>query len=689
MRRSRRALMVAATATSVLLSLGVVSANGQTAGEQIRLVGDNSFSVSLDGGKTWSRQLPTAKKIQLVNRTFDPKSASAARNAPTGELSAAETGAYLVQFTAAPLDSQRKELRGLGARIGAFIPDYAYVVRMDRATSEKVAELGYVRWVGAYQPGDKLSPGLNESVRAKQRIPQQRYLLTLVDSDAADQQALVAEIGKLGGKVEVASASRQHVEATLTHDQLLTVAKRAEVLAAEKTTEIGTDMDIARQDVGATTIETAGGYKGEGVRGEVMDSGLRTTHQEFQKNPPIMHTANGSSPSHGTSTYGEIFASGVSAKHRGLLPEGQGIYAAYQQPDRYKHTQELVDPAGKYRAVFQSNSWGSSLTTAYTAVSSAFDKTIFDTDMFICNSQSNAGTQQSRPEAWAKNVLSVGGQNHKNTLDRSDDQWNRSASIGPAADGRIKPDVSHYYDNIDTTSSTSDTSYTPSFGGTSGATPITCGTAGLAFQMWADGVFDGGPGKKRDVFDSRPHAATMKALLINTANQYPFSGENHDLTRVHQGWGTASVGNMYEQAKANGWKLPVLVNETEVLTVGKSKTYEVTTDGSQPLKATLAYSDPEAAPTAAKTLVNDLTLKVTAPDGTVYWGNNGLRAGNFSTPGGSADTLNNVENVLIEKPAAGTWKIEVSADAINADGHKETPETDADFALVVTAKTTS
>ncbi|WP_086827539.1 S8 family serine peptidase [Allokutzneria sp. NRRL B-24872] len=685
MRRSRRALLVAATATSVLLSVGVVNASGQTTGEQVRLTGDGSFSVSFDGGKNWSRQLPTAKKIHLVNRSFDPKSADAQRNAPAGELRAEETGVYLVQFTAAPLDSQRKELRGLGARVGAFIPDYAYVVRMDKATSERVAKLDHVRWVGAYQAGDKLSPGLAEAVRAKQRLPQHRYLLTLVEADAADQSALVAEIGKLGGKVESASASRQHVEATLTHDQLLSVAKRAEVLAAEKNTgEVGTDMDLARQDVGATTIETAGGYKGEGVRGEVMDSGLRVTHQEFQKNAPVMHGGNGSSPSHGTSTYGEIFASGVSAKQRGLLSEGQGIFAAYQQPDRYKHTQELVDPAGKYRAVFQTNSWGSPLTTAYTAISSAFDKTIFDTDLFICNSQSNAGSQQSRPEAWAKNVLSVGAQYHKNTLDRADDQWNRGASIGPAADGRIKPDVSHYYDNIDTTSSNGDATYTTSFGGTSGATPITCGTAGLAFQMWADGVFDGGPGKKRDVFDSRPHAATMKALLINTANQYAFSGETHDLTRVHQGWGTASVGNMYELAKANGWKLPVLVNESEVLKVGQTSTHEVTTDGSKPLKATLAYSDPEAAPSAAKTLVNDLTLKVTAPDGTVYWGNNGLRAGNFSTPGGSADTIDNVENVIIEKPAAGTWKIEVSADAINVDAHRETPDTDADFALVVT-----
>ena len=38
-------------------------------------------------------------------------------------------------------------------------------------------------------------------------------------------------------------------------------------------------------------------------------------------------------------------------------------------------------------------------------------------------------------------------------------------------------------------------------------------------------------------FKNRPHFTTTKALLIHTAKQYKFEGENHDLTRTHQGWG--------------------------------------------------------------------------------------------------------------------------------------------------------
>ncbi|HEV2778625.1 MAG TPA: S8 family serine peptidase [Actinophytocola sp.] len=615
-----------------------------------------------------------AQYIRLANRTFDPV-------ADGIRVTAAQPGqrAYLVQLRDGLSDERRAELRAMGVRIGAYIPDLAYVVRMDDNTRQSVEKLEYVRWVGDYRPADKLDAAT--AVTALSGAGQ--YLITLVERDVRDQWVVTGRIFRLGGRPDVVSASGQHLVATLLPDQVAAVTELPEVLAVGAVSAPEYDMNNSREASGANFVEAAGGYRGQGVRGEVMDGGLRATHQEFRARPAMLHGPNSTNTGHGTSTYGQIFASGVSAMRRGVLPEGQGIFATNNKPDRYAHTRELVNPTGPYRAVFQSNSWGSSLTTAYTSTSAAMDTIIFDHDILICQSQSNAGTRSSRPQAWAKNILSVGGQFHRNTLSRTDDAWNSGASIGPAADGRIKPDLSNYYDQIDTTSAGSDTSYTTSFGGTSGATPITCGNAGLLFQMWADGVFDGGPGKARDVFASRPHAATAKALLINTANQYPFTGTTADLARVHQGWGTVSVRNLHDQARLNGWRLPVLVDETDLLTAGQTRRYTVTRNGSQPLRATLVYNDPAGSPTAAVARVNDLTLRVTAPNGTVYFGNNGLNAGNWSTPGGSPNTVDTVENVFVQNAATGTWTIEVIATQLNADSHRETPATDADFALVV------
>jgi hypothetical protein len=650
---------------------------------QVRLVGADWYQVSPDAGRTWSDRSPQARQVLLRSRTFDPLADPAAPDRAPAALRARHGGTYLVQFAAVPLEWQRGELRQLGARIGAYLPDFAYVTRMSDATRAAVTRLPYVRWVGAYQPGDKIEP----EALAGQAADPSPYVITLVERDATDQRAVVTRVQAAGGTVESVSESHRLIEARLDSAQLRAVAELDEVLAVDRWAPPETDMDKARVASGAVFVDTVGGYRGQGVRGEVMDGGVRLSHQEFQARPPVLHTANTTSISHGTSTYGQIFASGVNPTGRGMLPEGQGIFARNGVSDRWAHTRALVDPAGPYRAVFQSNSWGSGLTTAYTATSAALDDIVFDHDLLICQSQSNAGTRSSRPQAWAKNVLSVGGEFHRDTLDRSDDRWNGGASIGPAADGRIKPDLSNYYDRIFTTSSGSDTSYTSSFGGTSGATPITCGVAGLMFQLWADGVFAGGPGLRRDVFASRPHAATAKALLINGANQYPFIGTSADLTRVHQGWGTPNVQNLYQRSQANGFKLPVLVNETDLLTVGQRREYRLTATGTEPLRATMVYTDPMGSPSAAQARVNDLSLRVTAPDGTVFWGNNGLLAGNWSTPGGVSNKVDTVENVFVERPAAGVWTVEVVATEVNADGHPETAATDADFALVVTTKT--
>jgi serine protease AprX len=588
-------------------------------------------------------------------------------------VAAPAESAYLLQFRTTLSDGQRHQLKGLGVRLGAFVQDGTYLARMKNTA--RVSRLSYVREVRPFQAQPQIMALSGAS----------DYLISLVEQDTRDQRVVADKVKSLGGKVNVMSEDREHILATLDAGQAAQLAKLPAVIAIDPASAPETDMAISRESTGANYVENAGGYRGQGVRGEVMDAGFRLTHQEFRARPPVQHTAI-TENSHGTSTYGQIFASGVSSAHRGVLSEGQGIMALYDAntvPDRYAHTKQLVDPAGRYRAVFQSNSWGGSLTTAYTAESQQMDRIVFDHDILICQSQSNTGNRSSRPQAWAKNVLSVGGHNHYNTMARTDDRWAGTGSIGPAADGRIKPELSNFFDRIDTTTSGSDTAYTDRFGGTSGATPITCGNAGLMFQMWADGVFDGGPGKASDVFASRPHAATAKALLINAADQLAFSGTTHDLTRTHQGWGTVSVRNLYDRARAGGWKLPVLVNETDLVTTGQTRTYTVSSDGSTPLRATLAYTDPAGSPTATKATVNDLSLKVTAPDGTVYWGNNGLLAGNWSTAGGVANTVDTVENVLVQAPAAGTWTVEVIATSVNVDGHTETSATDADYALVV------
>ncbi len=243
----------------------------------------------------------------------------------------------------------------------------------------------------------------------------------------------------------------------------------------------------------------------------------------------------------------------------------------------------------------------------------------------------------------------------------------------------MKPELCAYYDRTRTTDGSS--SY-GDFGGTSGATPIVAGHLGLALELWTDGAFGNtlpNPGGTR--FSNRPHFTTSKAMLIASAKPYSFDSSSTDNRREHQGWGFPDLKYLHEVRDR-----AFIVNETETLKFLESKSFKVRVGaGESRLNICLTWADPPGNPSDLPTepeRLNDLTLKVTSPDGTVYWGNHHLSEGVASTPGGNADTINTVECVIVEKPMPGNWLLEVSADELLQDGHVETPDIDADFALV-------
>ncbi|MCK4332275.1 MAG: S8 family serine peptidase, partial [Thermoplasmatales archaeon] len=504
------------------------------------------YSISLDGGQTIVRTVQPSYEIGLRYAHFDPL-----EWVPTVEplLAAdADTHLFIVQFVTQPLEAFEKAITAFGGTVHHYIAQFAYLVEMSDEVKAQVEGLPYIRWVGPYHPAYRLEEFMLDNLEnAEQMYPLQRYNIQV---HAIEQKNIVANrIISIGGTVNRADAGKFLVEATLTPDQLFEVVRWNEVLFVDRWGPYEVDMDIAREIGGANYIESVAGYAGADVRGEVFDNGFNLAHVDFQSRPLITHGAVGSA-SHGAATSGICFGDGTgNAQARGLLPEGQGIVADYNTiglsgPGRYAHTGELIqDP---YFAVFQTASVGSPRATQYSTISADTDAALFDFDIIHCQSQSNAGDQMSRPQAWAKNIISGGGVYHYDTLDKSDDCWCYGASIGPASDGRIKPTFTHFYDDILTVGWPGPNDYTYTMGGTSGATPIIAGHVGLFFQMWDDGIFGNDVDPSGSVFENKAHFTTAKAMLINTADQYDFSGPTHDKTRMHQGWGMPNVGKLYD-----------------------------------------------------------------------------------------------------------------------------------------------
>ncbi|ATB41967.1 peptidase S8 [Cystobacter fuscus] len=646
-----------------------------------------SYTAYTRGGtEAVGRVRDTSYLVRLDAAQFDPLQVT--QPLATRLLAAdPDNTLHLVQFLGAPLPEFREAIERQGGKVLRFLTDHTFVVDMDADAQKRVAELPYVRWVGPYHPEYRLERELRESLMGlAPALAPQRYSIMLGESGAGRQEEVAALVRKLGGTVELIEQGGLRVEATLTAAQLRQVARSNAVQFIDRWGGPGgVDMDIVRDVGGANYLEGLEGWTGQGVRGEIFDTELLTTHQEWST-APIIHSTGTTGSLHGSSCYSNNFARGANPAARGMIPSGQGIFFRYSEStqfggtkSRYDINKELINPAGPYRAVFQTSSVGSAQGTAYTTISAEVDDYLFKHPILSTQSQSNTGSRNSRPQAWAKNIVSVGAVQHQNTASRADDRWNYTGSIGPAADGRIKPDLSYFYDSIQSATGSGNANYTQ-FGGTSSATPQTAGHFGLLFQMWHEGVWSGFGGKA-DVFDSRPQMATAKALMINNAYRYNWQagGSNADVDRYKQGWGTADIRRLYDRAPKTS-----VIDETDLLTPLGVKTYDVTVpSGETELNVTLVFTDPMGTVGAAQTRINDLSLRVTDPNGTVYWGNYGLTTGRFSTPGGTSNTIDTVENVFIQNPVAGKWTVEVLGDEIVQDSHVETTALDADYGLVV------
>jgi hypothetical protein len=183
-------------------------------------------------------------------------------------------------------------------------------------------------------------------------------------------------------------------------------------------------------------------------------------------------------------------------------------------------------------------------------------------------------------------------------------------------------------------------------------------------------------------FTNRPFAQTLKALMICGAAQY--NTANALTQRRHQGWGFPNLQRLYDNRNRI-----FIVPEDEVIAQGQTHSYTIRVSANTPeLKVCMTYLDPQGNPAAAIDRINDLSLRVTSPTGTVYNGNVGLVAAgglgnNYSSSGGAFNTVDTVENVFVQNPVAGHWTVQVVATLIAQDGHVATGAVDSTYALVV------
>ncbi|WP_299820041.1 S8 family serine peptidase [uncultured Pontibacter sp.] len=283
----------------------------------------------------------------------------------------------------------------------------------------------------------------------------------------------------------------------------------------------------------------------------------------------------------------------------------------------------------------QNHSYGVGVENYYGLESAAYDAQTFQNKTLLhVFSSGNSGNQVETTGTYANlpGFANLTGQfkNSKNVLTvgaiEPDNKIGLLSSKGPAYDGRVKPEVVAY-----------------GIGGTSEAAAVVTGVAVLVQQAYKN-KFDG----------TLPSAALVKAALINSADDV-----GRKAVDFESGFGnTDALGAIKSIQDARFIEDAVAQNE--------QKAFSITVpEGAKALKVTIVWHDTEAQPNAAKALINDLDLEVKQSNSNTSWLPWVLstypHADSLAKPAKRGiDRLNNIEQVTIDLPAAGTYGLLVT-----------------------------
>ena len=660
---------------------------------------------------------PGEFEIRLPTRTVKPAPASPDWPQLYTRPEAA-TARAIVQLLRVPTEQTRAALADAGIELGQPLSGRAYLAKVKRSVQTSAPVLREVRWIGPWLAQDKLAPELSQPQRTAwaRRVAGQMQLVIKVFADA-DFERTVQQAQALGAIITGKAPAGSTFTASMPVGRERELAQIDDVRFVEPATPPGaSESDRARSHVGADVgAIPAGRPNGSGVVVGVFDGGhASSTHPDFGNRSAQGDSGAFDPQQHATMTAGIIAGSGARSaasggsanQFRGMAPAATiRSYSFTTSNDAITDfINDVTDAVQNDGVNVLNNSWGDfgCATLPYGAyvgrapflddvvrgglgrpVTVVFSVGNERDGFFVSNANpSDAGcitdaatpfanyTTVNHPKS-AKNIIAVG------AIDSGNDAMSDYSSWGPTLDGRLRPDVvasgqhngtmSNGVSRIDPAlvfgnpvGSANQQGYrTPNhptnafeyawFTQTSSASAIVSGGVALMIDAW------------RRAFPGRadPLPATVRALLVHNArdlddattwyNRGPDYASGYGLVRINQAVQSLERGDAFEGSVAH---------QTDAR-------FFVTVAAGAPLRVTLAWDDPAAIENANPTLINDLDLVVTDPNGVQRfpWT---LDPANPTADAvrTQADHVNNLEQVVVDAPVAGTWSVIVRGTSV-------------------------
>lgn len=243
--------------------------------------------------------------------------------------------------------------------------------------------------------------------------------------------------------------------------------------------------------------------------------------------------------------------------------------------------------------------------------------------------------------------------------------------IGPADDGRIKPDVCAHGRNVYSAFKANNTSY-GFMSGTSQASPSGAGSGAMLQEHY------------RNIYSSYMRAPTLKGLIIHTADE---SGANPG-PDYYMGYGVMNTGKAASVISGSRTSQKHKILEKTLANGIRDTIKGLITKGgaNNPIRVTLSWYDTQIAPLPANRLdsikshlVADLDVRmVRKSDGKLYlpWVLDGRRPNRTNPARKGNDTVNVVEVIDTNVAPAGEYYVVVS--------HKRTLAGPQPYSLIIT-----
>lgn len=555
-----------------------------------------------------------------------------------------------INFESLPNSKSHKRMQANGLVLLEYIGKNTYIGAMHHSFDNEDFESYGIVWHKHIPVEDKIHDNLLERPLKEHAVRGDKVNVLIQYYRNIPAELIEIELKRLNTEIKAHNKHNNFASVVIPIDQINQLARADFIAFMNIAPEPGTPDDNNGRGMHRANVISAdylGGrkYDGSGISVQVRDDGILGPHIDYHGRLINDYTqAIGGDHSDGVAG---IFtgAGNLNPRFRGMAT-GSDLFNTDYQADFLDIT---LDLHLSENVLVTNSSYSNGCNAGYTNITKIVDQQMFDNPtymhVFSAGNSNNNDCEYGAGSQWGN--ITGGHKQGKNVIATAnlDTQGNlvSSSSRGPAADGRIKPDISAH--GAGHMSTGTDNTYDP-FGGTSAASPGIAGVFTMlhsAYQQLNN--------------NETAEAALIKACLLNSANDIGNQGPD-----FKYGWGLVNALRAARILEENRY-LSAEIEQAETNT----HTIEIPANVAQ-AKIMIYWADRDAAVNLNKALVNNLDASMTDSSGETYYPwildpTPDPTILNLPATTG-IDDLNNVEQVSLFNPEADTYTFNIAGTEI-------------------------